>query len=281
MTSCAPISVFVLTRNEETNLPQLLDTIAGWAEEIVLVDSFSTDRTLEIGLAHDCRIIQNPFVNHAVQCNYALDHGSFAHDWLLRLDADEIMPEALKAELALIACTAPAEVTGVYLDRRIYYMNRWLRHGGLYPNRILRMFRHDAGRFELRTEEHFLLTRGHAMVAKNDFLENNRNNTLKYWLGKHADLSDGEVADTMTLDRPNSEGIKPRLFGVKAERTRWLKTRIYRRAPLFARAFLYFIYRYIFRLGFLDGVPGLIFHVNQGFWYRFFVDARIYEQRSG
>jgi hypothetical protein len=159
-------------------------------------------------------------------------------------------------------------------------MNRWLKYGGIYPHSILRAFRRGAGRFEEKTEEHLVLTYGRAIYANNDFLEDNRQNTLKYWLRKHDDLSDGEIRDTTLETFDPERDLKASLFGNKVQRTRWLKIHIYTKSPLFVRAFLYFVYRYFFRLGFLDGVPGLIFHVLQAFWYRFYVDARIYESRS-
>jgi hypothetical protein len=94
------------------------------------------------------------------------------------------------------------------------------------------------------------------------------------------DLSDGEIRDTLLETHDPDRDLKPRLFGTKVERTRWLKMHLYARSPLFVRGLLYFLYRYVIRLGFLDGIPGLIFHVLQGFWYRFYIDARIYEMRS-
>ena len=150
----------------------------------------------------------------------------------------------------------------------------------MYPHYILRVFRNGAGRYEEKTEEHLVLKLGKVIYASQDFLEDNRQNTLKYWLKKHDDLSDGEIRDTLLETRDPDRDLKPRLLGTKVERTRWLKTHLYARSPLFVRGLLYFLYRYVIRLGCLDGIPGLIFHVLQGFWYRFYIDARIYEMRS-
>lgn len=278
--AAAPVSVMVLAYNEERNLPILLESLAGFSDDVVIVDSFSTDRTLEIARDAGCRIVQNRFVNHAVQCNWALDTVDFRHDWILRLDCDEVLLPAVRAELAEMARCLPADVGGIYIPRRIYFLNRWLRHGGIYPHVVLRMFRHQSGRFEQKTEEHFVVRVGRTVRARNDFLENNRLNTLKYWLVKHDQLADHEVDDTSRLDRQAEDELPARLFGERPERIRWLKRHVYGRTPPFARAFLYFLYRYILRGGFRDGVPGLIFHVLQGFWYRFYIDARIWERRS-
>lgn len=273
-------SVIILTFNEEGNIRRCLDSINDFTDDIVIVDSFSTDATLKICEGYGCRIYQHKFVNQAIQFNWALDDVPLERPWILRLDCDELLPTKLKRELVQLAATCEPDVTGIYLNRRMYFMNRWLKHGGLYPHYILRVFRRGAGHYEEKTEEHFVLTTGRAIDAQNDFLEDNRQNTLKYWLKKHDALSDLEIPDTLLETRMHGFEIKPDLFGNKVERTRWFKTHVYAKSPLFLRAFLYFVYRYVIRLGFVDGVPGLIFHVLQGFWYRFYIDARIYEARS-
>ena len=272
-------SVIILTFNEEGNIRRCLDSINDFTDDIIIVDSFSTDATLKICEKYGCRVFQHAFTNQALQFNWALDTVPWERPWILRLDADEVLPDKLKQELRELTATCGPEVTGIYLNRRMYFMNRWLRHGGMYPHYILRAFRKGAGRYEEKTEEHFVLASGRAIYAKNDFLEDNRQNTLKYWLKKHDDLSDGEIRDTLLESRNPGRDLKEDLFGNKVERTRWLKTRVYAKSPMFLRAFFYFIYRYFLRLGFLDGVPGLIFHVLQAFWYRFYIDARIYETR--
>ena len=276
----AKISVFILAFNEELQIRRCLESLRGWSDDIVIVDSFSTDATLDIAREFGCRIAQNKFVNHAVQSNWALQTVDFKYDWILRLDSDELLPVKLKAELTDLADKLPPEVTGIYLNRRQYFMNRWLKHGGIYPHFILRAFRKDSGLYENKTEEHFVLKRGTAVKTKNDFLEDNRNNTMDFWLDKHRTLAEGEVRDTMGMSYSKDDDLEPKLFGEKIQRTRWLKINVYQRTPLFWRAFFYFFYRYFWRLGLLDGVPGFIYYVNQSFWYRFFVDSRIYEARS-
>jgi glycosyltransferase involved in cell wall biosynthesis len=274
------VTAIILTFNEERNIERCLDSLADFTDDVVIVDSASTDNTLKICEAHRCRIYQHAFVNQALQFNWALDHVPIERPWILRLDADEVLPIRLKAELRELIGNAGPEIAGIYLNRRMYFMNRWLKHGGMYPHHILRLFRKGMARYEEKTEEHLILTRGRAIHARHDFLEDNRQNHLKYWLRKHDDLSDGEIRDTLLETQDPDNDLAPRLFGSKIERTRWFKIRVYARCPLFLRAFWYFAYRYVFRLGFLDGVPGLIFHVLQALWYRFYIDARIYEART-
>ncbi|MGH9425372.1 MAG: glycosyltransferase family 2 protein, partial [Terriglobia bacterium] len=275
----AQLTLIILTYNEEHNIERCLESVKDFTDDIVILDSFSTDATLKICEAYGCRIYQHKFINHAIQVNWALDNVPLDRPWILRLDADEMLPTNLKRELLELVRTCGPDVTGIFLNRRMYFMNRWLKHGGIYPHYILRLFRKGAARYEQKTEEHLVLTTGRAIYATHDFLEDNRQNDLKYWLRKHDDSSDGEIRDTLLETHDPARDLTPRLFGSKVQRTRWLKTHVYSRSPLFLRALLYFLYRYFLRLGLLDGVPGLIFHILQAFWYRFYIDARIYEAR--
>jgi hypothetical protein len=152
----------------------------------------------------------------------------------------------------------------------------------MYPKWILRLFRKDAGRYEDTTEEHVVLRRGKAVRLDADFTDNNRRG-LTYWIDKHNHWALGEMLDTMALmgyGRLADETVAPSLWGTQEQRTRWFKGNVYAQMPLFLRSFLYFGYRYFLRLGFLDGTEGLIFHFLQAFWYRFLVDAKIYEARK-
>lgn len=271
------ISVIVLTYNDEGQIEHCLGSVAGLTDDIVVVDSFSSDGTAEICRANGARFFQHKFVNQALQFNWALDNIPLNYDWVLRLDSDEIVPAGLVEEMR--ARVDRESVAGYYMNRRMYWMNRWLKHGRMYPHYILRLFKRGCARYEERTEEHLVLT-GEAGYLKHDFLEDNRKNTLDYFTEKHLKTAAGEVAEVLS-GIEEGEGIEPRLFGRKVNRTRWLKLRLYNRSPLFARGLLYFLYRYVLCLGFLDGRPGLIFHVLQGFWYRFYIDARLFEERSG
>jgi glycosyltransferase involved in cell wall biosynthesis len=282
MAGAAPVSLVVLTYNEEANLPFLLESAGGQVGEIVVVDSFSTDRTCEIAERCGARVYQHAFENQAKQFNWALDNIPLRHDWVLRLDADETVAGDFGQRVSAALANTGDDVTGFYLRRRLYFMGRWMKHGGMYPRWILRLFRKDAGRYEDTTEEHVVLRWGKARKLALDFTDNNRRG-LTYWVDKHNHWALGEMLDTMALMGYGTlaEGtVRARLTGTQEQRTRWLKGNIYARTPLFLRSFLYFAYRYFLRLGFLDGTEGLIFHFLQAFWYRFLVDAKIYEARK-
>jgi len=274
------ISIILLTYQDEIQVENCLRSIADLSDDIIVVDSFSTDRTLEICHQYGTRIYQNSFVNQAVQFNWALDNIPLKYEWILRLDSDEVMPHRLKDELRT-RLNQDEGFSAYYLNRRMYWMGRWLRHGRMYPHFIVRLFRRGKARYEEKTEEH-LIVNGLIGYMKADFLEDNKKNNLDYFTEKHLVTAGGELKEIIEADAVSirmDASIEPKFFGAKVHRTRWLKEKIYSRTPLFIRPFLYFFYRYFFCLGFMDGVPGLIFHVLQGFWYRFYIDSKVYEAR--
>ena len=272
-----PVSVIILIYNEEIHLERLLKNIADWADEIFIVDSFSTDKTLEIAKKYGVKIVQHKFENQAKQFNWALDNLEIKNDWILRLDADEYLTSELKDEITEKLKNIPKNINGFYIKRRVYFMSRWIKHGGYYPTWLLRLFKKGKARSEQRTmDEHIILLEGKSGKLKNDFIDDNKKN-LEWWVAKHNNYSTREVISRMSGVRRQVSSVK---LGGQAGRKRWLKQNLYLRLPLFFRALLYFIYRYFIRLGFLDGKEGLIFHFLQGFWHQFLIDAKIYEQKK-
>lgn len=273
-----PISVIVLTFNEAENLKTCLDSVAGWASQICIIDSGSTDSTVEIaGRYTDC-VLFHPFESWGVQMNWALASSRLENEWVLRLDADEFVLPELRDELCAKLPQLPQEVTALYCKRRVYFMGRWIRHGGYYPFWLLRVFRRGKILFEQHygEAEHALILEGRADYLQHDFVDYNRKN-LAFWTLKHEDYADREVKSLLRLHDSERIEAKASLLGSPEMKRRWLKKNVYARSPLFLRAFVYFFYRYFIRLGFLDGIEGLIFHVLQGFWYRFYVDAKTWE----
>lgn len=271
------ISLIVLTKNEAENLRFCLDSVKDLVSEIIVVDSGSTDETVKIATEYGARIFTNPFKNQAEQFNWALDHANPQGDWILRLDADEYLLPELKKEVARATTEATGEIAGFFLKRRVYFMGQWIKHGGYYPTWILRLFRRGQAKSELREmDEHIVLTDGGQIkYLENDFVDENRK-SLSWWIEKHNQYATREAeAEFAERGEINSDPL-----GDPAERKRWWKNNFYARSPLFVRAWMYFIFRYFFRLGFLDGVSGLIFHTLQGFWYRFLVDVKLYQLKS-
>lgn len=274
-----PISVVVLTRNEEVNIRACLQSVA-WAAEVFVVDSCSTDRTAEIAARLGAQVFVHPFEGYAKQRNWALDELPFSNEWVLMLDADEQVPLFLASEIAGALGDQKQSCDGYYLKRRFFFLGRWLRHGGLYPTWILRLFKRHAVRFEDRPlNEHAILT-GRAGHLEQP-LDHRDRKALSDWIAKHnryAELEAEEFLQEMQADGYGSS-IRARFRGSQAERKRWTKLRVWNRLPLFARPCLFFVRNYFLKLGFLDGRPGLIYHILWSFWVRFLIDAKIYEQR--
>jgi glycosyltransferase involved in cell wall biosynthesis len=283
MSTGLPVSVIVLTLNEEANIGDCLASVAAWAGDIVVVDSGSTDRTIEIAQRYTERVISHPFENYARQRNWASVEIPLAYEWILHLDADErITPELATSIARFFANGTHQTVDGAMISRRTVFMGRPILHGGHYPVYHLRLLRRNRSRCEDRLYDQHFLVDGTTTRLNGDMIDVITSD-LVIWTQRHARWAALEAreqleATTGTLG-PTRQLVAPSLRGTPIERRRWLRTS-YGHMPLFVRAFGYFFVRYVLRLGFLDGVEGLIFHFLQGCWYRFLIDARIYEMRK-
>ncbi len=272
----ALLTVIALTYDEAIHLPRLVASFAGLPCRFFVVDSGSTDGTPEVAQDLGAEVVSHPFESYAAQFNWALDNLTIDTPWVMRMDADEYILPALAEELTRVLPAAPASVGGWMVRRRVFFWGRWIRHGGYYPTWLLRVWRTGSGRIETRLmDEHVVLSEGGTRCLKHDLVDENLKG-LGPWTDKHNRYADREVIDLATKNSGLDEVGVP--VG-QAGRRRRLKFSVYARAPLFLRAFLYWVYRYVFLLGFLDGMPGLVFHFLQGFWYRFLVDAKLYERR--
>lgn len=268
----------ILTLNEEQHLVRCIASLDGVVSEIVIADCFSTDATREIARAHGARVIQREWMNHATQFNWALTQLDAGTDWVLRIDADEVLTPELAGEIKGRLPGIGPEVDGVYCSRRMTFQGRLMRHGGIFPVRVLRLFRHGRGQCENRWMDEHIKVVGPTVDFKGELIDDNLN-SLTWWTDKHNKYASREAVDLLNLEY----GFMPhdtvaslkggKQVGVK----RWLKERVYARLPLGIRAFAYFFYRYVLRLGFLDGQAGTAFHFLQGFWYRYLVDAKVAE----
>lgn len=262
-----PISVIVPIKNEERNVAACLQSVA-WADDIWIVDSHSTDRTCEIARLHGAQVAQFDYPGgFPKKKNWALQNLPLKHDWVLLIDADErVMPE-LEAEIRGLFRGANL-LDGYYLNRRLIFLGRWIKHCGWYPSWNLRLFKRRLGRFErleaedvenagdVEVHEHVVLE-GQAGYLKHDLLHEDfksiyhfveRHNRYSNWDAKvYANLAGGVAA---------SSSIKASLFGAPLERKRFIK-RMWARLPF--RPALRFVWMYFIKRGFLDGRPGLIF----------------------
>ncbi len=279
-----PVSVVVLTKNEERYLVACLDAVSGWCREIIIVDSGSSDSTIEIARRYGATVFFHSFSGHTAQWNWTLRNVQFQCEWTLCLDADQRITPELRNEIGvLLENPAVVPEDGFYLRRRQIFRGKWIRHGGYYPKYVLKLLRHaHAWCDENERLDSRFYVRGRTRILKNDVIENNHNESnLTFWIEKHnryAVLQATEELDRRAKDVPWN--LEPRFFGNPDQRTLFLRDVWYRFLPLYVRPFLLFFYRYIFRLGFLDGKQGFVFHFLQSLWFRIVVDAKIEELRA-
>lgn len=272
------ITAIILTKNEEVNIKRCINSLRGWVDRVVVVDSGSTDLTVELAQSLGAEIFHHePFHHYAAQFNWALDHVGVSTKWVYRIDADEEVTPELAAEIK-DACRAHAEddVNGLVMRFKVFFLGRFLKHGGMYPFYNLTIFKYGLGRYEDRAlGEHVILSKGKTTDLKNDCLHYDFK-SLDAWISKHNWYATREVADYYATRTRGQEN--PNKLYHEAKKTSKLRDGLYYRLPKFLRARLYFWYRYYIRLGFLDGKPGKIHAFLQAYWYRYLVDAKIYER---
>jgi glycosyltransferase involved in cell wall biosynthesis len=273
------LSIIILTKNEESNLPACLASLHKLDAEIFIVDSGSIDKTTEIAKQAGCQVFDHRWENHAQQLNWALQNLPITTPWIMRLDADERLTPELVEELRQVLLQTPDNITGYQVKRRVFFMGRWIRHGGYYPTWLLRIWRTGVGTCEQRwMDEHIVLSHGKIANLQHDIIDENHKG-LNFWVDKHNRYADLEVKDMLAMTLEENDALLKTGQLSQATQRRWVKKNLYSKSPLFLRAFFYFLMRYTVGLGFLDGTEGLIFHFLQGFWYRFLVDAKIYDLR--
>lgn len=280
MSDSASVAIIILTYNEALHLPRALEHIAGFAQEIFVVDSYSTDGTVEIAKARGAHVLQHPFQNQAKQFEWALENAPITAEWVMRLDADEIVEADLAAEIVAKLPELPPDVTGVNLNRKTIFQGKFIRHGGRYPLMLLRIWRRGKARIEDRwMDEHIYLTEGRSADFDGGFADYNLKD-LTSFTEKHNRYASREALDVLNkrlhlFDQPRA--LTSESTARQAKVKRFLKESVYNRIPFELSALAYFLYRYVFQLGFLDGRQGLVYHALQGFWYRFLAGAKVRE----
>lgn len=287
------LTVIILTKNEELNIEKCINSFKNIPKRFVIVDSGSDDKTEEICNKLSKKLKEkeiildfyyNKWVNYATQFNWALENTNINTYWVMRMDADEELLPELADEINKRIDKIPNDITGIILKRRTIFMGRWLKHGGRYPEYLLRIWRNGKAICEQKImDEHMLLSEGKTITFKYDLKDENKKD-LKWWIEKHNWYSDREVLDhQMYINSKLDNGtlIDNKVSTKQAKIKRFYKNNMYYRLPLFARAHIYYIYRYYIRLGFLDGQEGKIYSFLQAYWYRFLVDAKIYESKKG
>jgi glycosyltransferase involved in cell wall biosynthesis len=269
----ADLSVLILTLNEDANLPQALASVTGWANAVFVLDSGSTDRTVEIANAQGAKVFAHAFENYSSQRKYALRELPIETEWVLFLDADEWLPEDLKQEISAVIATRPEE-NGFLIARKLIWMGKWIRRG-YYPTWILRLFRHGKGICGDRIVNEHVVVEGKTGSLKHPFVHEDRKG-ISAWIEKHNKYAEMEAA---LLPESRRED-RSQLGGSQAERTQWMRANVWYCLPPLLRPFFYFFYRYVLRGGFLDGVAGLTYHFMQALWYQMLIDLKYLELRN-
>ena len=274
-----PFTIILLTYNEEVNLPVCLASLAGIKAPIFVVDSGSKDNTLALLEQQNIPYLQHPFENYSRQRNWAQAHNPFNTEWVFHLDAGERFTPELVQWLNNNFNPAQA-VDGYMFSRRTMFLGKWIRYGGHYPNFHLRLYRTTKGKCEDKVyDQHFVVDGVTEVVKAGTDIIDTVTDTLQNFTQGHARWAAFEANEIISATTEKGD-VKVNFFGTPIERRRWFKNNVFQKTPLFVRSFLYFFYRYFFKLGFLDGKMGLVFHLLQGFWFRFLIDAMVLEART-
>ena len=270
----ADITAIIITKNEEKNIIRCLDSIKGLVKRSVVVDSISTDRTVELAKEHGADVYFHEFEYYSKQWNWGLDNCRIDTKWVIRLDADECFPPELCREIEeKIKEHGEDDVNGFWMYADYYFLGRKLTHGGEKKRKMM-VFKTGKGRIEdRRRDAHTILDSGTSIELEHQF-EHYDFKDLDSFVKRYNWYATREAQDYIDYINGKSEAS---LTDKKNQAKRSKKYSVYYKAKPFRRALLFFIRNYWFKGGWKDGKEGLIYHVLSSFWYRFLVDAKIYE----
>ncbi|MBO0934962.1 glycosyltransferase family 2 protein [Fibrella sp. HMF5335] len=271
-----PLTVLILTKNEALNLSHCLRSVVGWASAVFVLDSGSTDQTVSLAGAAGVPVFHRDFDNYAAQRNYALEALPITTEWILFLDADEYATDALKAVIESVSRQGGGH-NGYFIPFKFIFMNRWIRHGGYYPTYILRLFRKSAVQRIDRDMDEQISVRGTTGYISEPFVHHDRK-PVQFWYEKHARYTRFQVADLLKADHEKT--LRWADATSQRDKKRWVKEQVWSRIPVLLRPLLYFGYRYVIQLGFLDGKAGFIFHFSHAFLYQFMIAAVYIDERD-
>ncbi len=278
-----PVTVLVTTRDEEANIGRTLEAIHGRVDQVFVLDSESSDRTVEIAGAYADQVVDLAYEHGRIIpwiFQWGLDHLPIRNDWVLILEADQAVTPELAAELARLFQDGPEAVgpDGFYIRRKQVFRGKWIRWGGYGNKYLLKLFRRSKGQLDPLEQDTRVYVAGTVAKLRAPLEEwNRKEDAILFYLGKHLRYAEAFAREELERRRRGTPfKAEPRLLGTPDQRVLWLK-RLYYGAPLYWRPFGYFFYRYVLRLGILDGKQGFVFHFLQAFWFRLVVDVRLEE----
>lgn len=268
------VVVVILTFNSAGVITETVRAARRVSPDVFAVDSFSTDGTAELLRELGCSVVQREFKHYADQRNWAISQVQEAYDWQLHLDADEVLDDEAVAEVRS-ALANPGEYAGFILKRRTYFMGRALRFGGA-ANFHMRLFRSGSARCEDRLYDQHFQCSGRTRLLRG-LLHDMNVGTLTEWINRHNRWSSLEADELLRESVASGDRLQARLTADPRERRRLYKG-VYYGAPRLWRPWLYFCFRYIVQLGFLDGRVGFVYAFLQALWFRMVVDAKLMEK---
>lgn len=272
----------ILSFNSEASIARVINSCINFVDRLLVVDSFSSDQTLDIAKLLGCEVVQHEFENYSKQRNWAQAHAILdPEDWVLHLDSDEVISPELAESILMAVADAPKEVDGYLIRRLSYFLGHPIKFGHINPSWHLRLFKASKGFCEDRLYDQHFVVPGKAKKIQGLLLDLQLN-TVENWTASHNRWSTAEALEVFLQsqsDENKARTLPASLQGDLRMQKRWMKNNLYYRSPLLLRAFIFFIYSYFIRLGFLDGTVGLIYHVLQAFWFRFLTDSKIIEMQ--
>lgn len=276
MLSKYKLVALILTYNESIHIERAIKNVINWADKVIVLDSNSQDDTAHIAEKLGAEVIFRKFDDYKNQRQYAIEYCKNLTDWMLFLDADEYLLPELKTEISA-EISSHKNIAGYYINRRAVFMGRWIKYGGYYPTYLLRLFKPETAVLDEAINEH-VTVQGLVQKLKYDFVDHSLK-SIEFWTEKHNKYTNLEAEDLWNAKTQNvkSENLR---FSIQVERKKWIRQNIWNHLPLLLKPFLYFIYRYFFRMGFLDGKEGFIYHLLQGGWRYFLVDVKYLEMKA-
>ena len=271
------VGIILLVYNEEIHLKRCLDNLLLLTSNIYVVDSYSNDKTVDILNEYGINFVQNTFINHSNQLNFAIKNFPYKTNYIIRIDSDELLSLELIQEIKTSKLLdSTSDISGFYIKRKVKFLNKTLNYGNINPIWLLRLWKIGKGVCDDKLmDEKIIVSDQNTAKLKNIIIDNNLNN-LTWWTHKHNNYSNREALEILNnkyLITKNS--FKGDYYSI--DFILFLLKSFYNKMPIFLRSFLLFFYSYFLKLGILDGIPGFIWNVLQVFWYRYLVDVKVYE----
>ena len=269
------ITAIILTYNEEKHIKRCILSIKKFVKKIIIIDSFSTDKTIEIAKKFKVKVYKHKFINQAKQINWALRKIKFQTSWILRIDADEYLTKELRKEVTTYINTLNSNYDGISFNRVIKFLNKEIHYGGTSPHKTLRIWKNRKGRCENAWMDEQIIVKGKIFHLNQNLIDENLND-LKWWKLKHRNYAKREAISFLhNKKNKNKSKFKKKLKNVR--KRKYLKEKIYYKLPIFLRPLLFFLYSMIFKLGIITGWQGLVFYYYQVLWFRLLVDIKLYQ----